>query len=329
MTKTVFVIGAGASTEFGPGMPIGSELAEAIELQLDHELVHGRAGPISDALRMRGFDSADTAAMQRVRDGIVTKESIDDFVEEWRDFPKISDVARVAISHAILEGESHTLWGNVAAGLETPQSVLRKTRTSWLGQILRFHNGRSSRRSFAQTMGDIGFVVFNYDRLVEYHLYHHLTVGLGVGQEEAREVLNSFPIIHVYGAIGSLPELGGDQPFGKSSPRTLLNSSKMIRTYTDAVESLTGERILNLVSSAHRVVFLGAAYHPLNISILFPNNTQFDQPTSPEIFGTLFGMRGPKQANISAKFSNPYKPLRLADLKAGAFIDNFQDDLFA
>ena len=85
LSRTVFIVGAGASVEFGKSMPVGSALANAIRECLTAELNHHRRGgstPIIDALSYGGFHGEHESATRRIRDGIVTKESIDDFVHE-------------------------------------------------------------------------------------------------------------------------------------------------------------------------------------------------------------------------------------------------------
>ena len=312
-------------------MPIGSGLAHTIEAIMNQEH-NGRNydGPVCQALmRGGGLGDDEIKAIKRVRQGIVTKESIDDFIDEWQDIPKLAEVAKLGITHALLQAERHTHWGKAATKEITYSDALRASRDTWLGQVLRMHNRRSSRRHFVDTMSDVAFVIFNYDRLIEFYLYNHLTIALAVPKDEAREILHSLPLIHVYGPIGVLPELGGHQPFGASEPQTLMHSARMIRTYTEAVESVTGEMIARMIANAERVVFLGAAYHDQNLNLLFPDRSFLDSPSGPSIFGTTFGMRASRIAAVDQIFRNPYKPSYFRSLEAGPFIDHFQDDLFA
>jgi hypothetical protein len=312
-------------------MPVGPSLAEAIESLMDQEASGRRfEGPISNVLmRNGGLGETEVRAITRVRQGIVSKESIDDFVDEWKDIPRLQDVAKLGITQAILTGERHTTWGQAAYNAISKSHALRRSRESWLGKILRLHNRTTARRAFLETMSDIAFVVFNYDRLIEYHLYHYLTIALDVPESEAREVLRTVPIIHVYGPVGELPELGGRHPFGRSEPQTLAHSAGMIRTYTETVESLTGDAIIRLMSGAQKVVFLGAAYHSQNLKLLFPETAMLKTKDAPKIFGTVYGMRGPRVDEVHTFFENPFKESVFKNETAGGFIDAMQDSLFA
>lgn len=90
MTKTVYIVGAGASTEFGD-MPIGLKLAQSIQASAERELRLGgneSEPPITDALsRSVGFRQSHREAFARIRASITTKDSIDDCVSEWEDLP--------------------------------------------------------------------------------------------------------------------------------------------------------------------------------------------------------------------------------------------------
>ena len=128
--STVFIIGAGASKEFDTAarnMPVGSELAVAIEDLVSRDLSEGQ-GPVSSALsKSGGYTEAHKAAMVRIRDGIQSKDSIDDFLSEWDDIPDIGRVAKLAIAHVILNAERQSILGQMIErcaatrpGTETP-----------------------------------------------------------------------------------------------------------------------------------------------------------------------------------------------------------------
>jgi hypothetical protein len=344
MSKTVFVIGAGASVEFGDSMPVGSELANTIRECLTAELNNHRRGgatPIIDGLSYGGFHNQHEAAMRRIRDGITTKESIDDFVDEWRDVPFLADVAKAAISYCIASAES----GTSLAGLNTPSGsmhslpgyerpmthsapdragILASLRSSWLGCILRYHNARASRRSFVEALQDTSFVVFNYDRCIEQYLWHQLTTALAVPPEEARDILQSVPILHIFGSIGQLPELGGHHPFGAHDSRYLTGAAQRIRTYTESIDSLIGQRVASIMGSADKIVFLGCAFHDQNLRLLFPN----ERSEPAEVWGTCLGVRTRREGELKKYFGGFSDSPALIPVKAGQLLDDYRDDLF-
>lgn len=342
MGNTVFVIGAGASVEFGEAMPVGSGLAHRIRELLAAELNNHRRGggtPVIDALAHQGFHSQHEAAMRRVRDGIATKESIDDFIEEWKDVPFLADVAKVAIAHCILVAESETKLAELApvrsnAGLPyeprmttAPDraGVLAALRETWLGCVLRYHNPQASRRSFLEALQGTAFVVFNYDRCIEQYLWHHLTTALAEPPDEAREILRGVPVLHAFGSVGQLPELGGQHPFGAHEPVRVLNAATQIRTYTESVDGIVGERIASVVQAADRLIFLGSAFHQQNLDLLFPGG-----PKAPlDVWGTSYRLRPRKLNELQAYLGRAggYS-LRLEDKTAGQFLEAARDDLF-
>lgn len=345
MSKTVFVVGAGASVEFGASMPVGSALANMIRECLTAELAnHRRSGdtPIIDALSHSGFGGQHEAAMRRIRDGIITKESIDDFVDEWKDVPLLPEVAKAAISYCIASAESATKLAEltppsasfrIPGHFERPMTgiapdragVLATLRNTWLGCVLRYHNGSARRRSFLDAIQDTSFVVFNYDRCVEQYLWHHLTTSLAVPPDEAREVLLSVPILHAFGSIGQLPELGGHHPFGSHLSSHVYASASQIRTYTESVEGIIGERIASMIASADKIVFLGCAYHEQNLNLLFPEGPN----GIADLWGTCFGVRPRRLQELHSYFEPLARTMpNLVEVTAGEMLEKYRDELF-
>lgn len=330
MTKTVFIVGAGASKEFGDSMPIGLQLARTIKAQLMYETENRSArGPISNALALSGLHSGHVAAMRRIAEGIEGYESIDDMVDDWSDQQHLDEIAQMAISWALLQAEAATPWGQSAVGNGTVSNVLGDLRDTWLGQILRFHGSGRRRREFADRFSDVGFVVFNYDRLIEYHLYQHLTVTLAETPEDARTVIANIPIQHVYGTLGTLPELGGDHEIGGLSEWQIAQAPKRIRTYTRTVDSVIGDQIAALVRGADQLVFLGCAYHEQNLRILFPDG-QPSLDDSRKIWGTVMNLRPVQRHRVEAFFANSRGASRVWEAgTAAGLIDAQRDWLFS
>src|SRR6185437_8892977 len=108
----VFIIGAGASKDFGQNMPVGPELADRIERILNEEFGRGGTpdGPISNALALSagGFGANHVIAANRIRRAIHTKDSIDDLLDEWKDIPEMLQVGKVAIAHIIQQAECNS-----------------------------------------------------------------------------------------------------------------------------------------------------------------------------------------------------------------------------
>ena len=319
-------MGAGASTEFGE-MPIGLKLAQSIQARAERELRSGgneTEPPITDALsRSGGFRQSHREALARIRASITTKDSIDDFVSEWEDLADLVETARYCIAHEIIKGEEKTfLAGASAVGGGFGQTI-DKLRGTWLDWVVR-HTGSLPRRRLPEALEGTSFITFNYDRCIEFYLYHYMHGSAGLPPSDARSAVNAIKIEHVYGAAGLLPELGGHVPFGKVEPRTLALAAEKIRTYSQSVEDGDALRIRALVSQADRLVFLGCAFHPQNLDVLFGPGGGPDA----EVWATTYGMRPRQVQNATTALARNRPVHRLDALKAGAFLEANQDDLF-
>ena len=109
----------------------------------------------------------------------------------------------------------------------------------------------------------IGFITFNYDRLLETFLFQRIKHSFGLDQTSSRKILSEIPIHHVYGTLGSFP-----------IPKNLdasawIEASKGIRTIFDSEhDQATLEDAKSLLSNAHHICLLGFGFHPENINIL-------------------------------------------------------------
>ena len=113
-SRTLFIVGAGGSSE--AGLPIGRQLAEDISTRLNITFSGGfeMDGPgdysIYSALkREAGQDVNDyLEACWTIRDGIILANSIDDFIDGYRDDPKIQLCGKLGIVESILDAEWHS-----------------------------------------------------------------------------------------------------------------------------------------------------------------------------------------------------------------------------
>ena len=111
-------------------------------------------------------------------------------------------------------------------------------------------------------------MTFNYDRCIEQFLLSRFTHTLALSSDAAREALGRIPIYHAYGSLGNLADTSNRVDFGASDMFTPLAASGII-TYTEEVETNRVKQIRELISVADKLVFLGCAYHPQNLELLF------------------------------------------------------------
>jgi hypothetical protein len=111
-SKTVFVLGAGASNEID--LPLGSGLAKTISEKVDIQFNDaGRVQPTGGDFRLYDLLKAkfpsEIREYQRagwmIRDGVLLANSIDDFLDRHASKPSVVQYGKLAIVASILEGE--------------------------------------------------------------------------------------------------------------------------------------------------------------------------------------------------------------------------------
>ena len=144
---------------------------------------------------------------------------------------------------------------------------------------------------------NIAFIVFNYDRCVEQFLYEATKTYYNLSEHKAAEILTRLKIYHPYGLVGEFP-VGNGIPgikFGQiTGDQGLLNIAGKIRTFTERVDEGTElESIRDMVSEAEKLVFLGFAFHEINMALLKVTKSS----NTKAVFGTRLGLSD-SDANI-------------------------------
>lgn len=180
----------------------------------------------------------------------------------------------------------------------------------------------------------VSFIIFNYDRCIEYFLTQALRLKYGLSEASAQEIMDTLKIYHPYGAVGSLPTatpVGEVVQFGdykRRHPASLITISEGIKTYTEEIkDSEDIKQIRSSISAAEVIVFLGFAFHPQNMSVL-----QLDTPTSANrVFGTAFGFSLPDRnaiiSQIQAAIMRSPRDLALDPSPCATFFDDYQRTL--
>lgn len=309
-------------------MPIGSKLAEDIEHHLGAELRSGLgsdAGPITRAIMgSGGFGPHHAAAMRRIHEGIGTKESIDEFIEEWSDIDSIRDVARLCIAHRILAGEQGTILSDVNIRDGGAPLRIRQMRNSWIGLLIRHMNPGISRRQPEVIFDECRFVTFNYDRCIERYLYTYLTSSLAIDPPEAAKTVDAIGVHHIYGHLGPIHRPDRAVPFGADDFH-LASAARSIRTYGEQIQDPNFAAIQREIYGADRIVFLGCAFHDQNLKLLFPNGP----PPGARIWATTLGLRPVAEARVASYFGDRPGFRRLEATQCGELLDRFQEEIFS
>ncbi len=302
-TKTLFVVGAGASAE--AGLPVGNQLKPIIAKHIDIRFANGwtqdhGSHRIMDALKVYG-DSHGVADLNpylgagwMIRDAMPLAISIDNFMEAHQDDQKIELCGKLAIVKSILEAERKS--SLFARFPEKPK--LEKLSETWFLKLFQMISENVPKGSEQDLFRNLSLVIFNYDRCVEHFLVNALSIYYQLSEEQAQQLVLQLPIVHPYGAVGPLnwqnregvafgAEVGGAK---------LLALSSKIRTFTERVqEETTLEAIRQQVMDAETVVFLGFSFQEMNMRLL----NSPTQSNVKRVFGTAKGISDSDCVEIS------------------------------
>jgi hypothetical protein len=237
--RTLFVLGAGASKEVG--LPVGIELAKIISEKLDIRFERGDQSVGNGDLALfnqvqRAFPSdmgSYLRAAHLIRDGILLSPSIDSFLDLHQDKQTVVRCGKAAIAKSILEAErnSSLYFERTEESSTIDFSGIADT---WLVRFMRMLAQPDLRKVFEQ----VAFIVFNYDRCLEYFLLHALQRLYGIDESEAQSICETLTIIHPYGSMGGLSSLGlKGVPFGASGTNKIVEiASGIIRPVPAGIE---------------------------------------------------------------------------------------------
>jgi hypothetical protein len=300
--ETVFVIGAGASAEFG--MPVGSTLAASISKKLNvlfddwgQDIIEGDRDLFYNVASDRKLNEWQGAAW-RIRDGILLAHSVDDFLQVHQHDDWVVAYGKAAIAKCILEAESNSpLYYDAHSVVRgRPATVnMQSVVDTWLAGLMRLLVRGVSHADRARIFEQCSFVIFNYDRCVEHFFIHALEIVYNIDKSEAAEIVSGTRIYHPYGMVGriSVAPIPGSIQFGASRANFAEIGRSSIKTYTESIGTAESEGIKKAVRNAKKIVFLGFAFHDQNMRLLADDASLTNKP----VIGTAFGM---SEANIKA-----------------------------
>ena len=277
--KTLFILGAGASTCFG--FPTGNVL---------YNKIHN--GDYTD-LYEEFLDSVDISESKKERKLIEAKElaktvslatnkSVDFFLSNNSQF---LDRGKEAISLIMLKQENEIISDEFEINLDD----------DWLSLL--FQKGIEYFRNVDQYPEDqISFITFNYERSLEFFLHQKLIHSFTqVSPYELESKLNQIQIHHVYGKIGNLPWQNeseyGELEFGCDHTEILLTKIRdaIKLMYLERYGSKDLSELKMPIQDANRIFFLGFSYDPDNIEILGVNEI-LRETQGKTIYGTAMGI---------------------------------------
>lgn len=294
--KTVFVLGAGASCEFG--LPAGEGLKGQIANLFNFKPSMSRGDALSyDAIGVAShLDKYELGkcveAADIIRDALPLALSIDNYIHNRSDNKHIELCGKIGIVRSILAAESAS---KLFVRRQHDPINFWECNHTWAAKFVQLLTEQCPYDNLRERLSSVAFIVFNYDRCLEHFLCDSLMVSYSLTREDAAALIELIEIYHPYGTVGDLPwmpssfdkRIGfGEQP----DAAKLYKLSKDIKTFTEGTDPSNSEimAIRRCISEAMRVVFLGFAFHPLNMQLILGEPKK--QTRTRKVFGTAMGM---------------------------------------
>jgi hypothetical protein len=208
----------------------------------------------------------------------------------------VQQYGKAAIVKTILEAErSSKLYVNTHNG-ETFDPI--RFGDTWFMKFMHVLGRGIPTEEVRQIFDNVAFIVFNYDRCLEYFLTNALQMTYGIRADMAEGIVADLTIIHPYGSVG-------EAPFGFDRA-DYFRLGGGIKTYTeqiaaaDVIAQLTAE-----VERADAIVFLGFAFHNQNLLMLKPS-----KPMNPKsVYGTAYKMSDADVEFVTEQIASFFTPI--------------------
>jgi len=298
----LFVVGAGASSEID--IPHGNQfkLRIAQKLRFDENGLtpNGSSVAVYEAIKSKMLQepNPDTSYQQCLNaahlicQALPLVGSIDQLLDIHSNKKEVALCAKLAIAKTILQAEKDSKFYN--DNKHTINFVNHLDNDIWFYTFWKLLSENVNISKLDNLFDNISFIVFNYDRCVEYFLLNAISTLYSVNRIRAIELVKKLKIYHPYGSVGKIKGLtinndGLVVDFGESCDSTkLLQVSKQVKTFTEQVEDKTEiESIRQLVLEVETIVFLGFSFQQQNMDLLAPN-----QPSNiSRVFHTTKGVK--------------------------------------
>jgi hypothetical protein len=308
----VFVLGAGSSHEVN--LPVGEGLKNQISKVLTQLSTTFPISYVCQAfleLKKEEFPSKTNEhlhdfnkAARRIKNAMPQAISIDNFIESHRHEHDIKICAKLAIAQCILAAEKDSLLYISREKIEN-KIDFRKIEHTWFNSVFQLITESCSFNEIKERLSRIAFINFNYDRCIDHYLFEALENFYSEPKDSVSEAMKELKILHAYGSVGELPwqpsteciNFGAD--FGA---KELIDASKRIRTFTEGTDSNSSDiqEIRQVIQQAERLVFLGFAFHPLNLSLL---SEKSNRPSRRPIFATALNISDSDVTQITRDLS--------------------------
>ena len=317
--NTVYVVGAGACYEID--LPVGDKLKEEFSRTLFMTFERGSFSKgnydLYQALRRHTGNNIDETnaylkECRHIRENMPLAISIDNFIDSERSNEKLAVCGKMAIVDAILAAEKGS-----KIFLDKYKGVRKihfpSLEETWYLPFFRTLTENCNADDLPARFSAITLVIFNYDRCIEHYLIQALMSYYRLSEENAVGIIRHLTIIHPYGTVGSLPwqdrssstvmEFGGDIQASQ-----LMDYARRIRTFTEGADSAQMGQLRYNMTHADRLIFLGFAFHPLNMELLSASaNFKYENPGKIQCFGTAYEASKNDQNSICSSINFLYE----------------------
>jgi hypothetical protein len=312
--QILFVVGAGASCEFGlpSGRLLLSQIASSVSvLSFGHEEHIKVDEQIDRAINQLILEEGLPPISQRhdeyrkhaawLARNAPLAPSIDNLLHTHQSNRNLVKIGKVLIAHCLLTAENESclyreprsrdrtffLYRDKHVTSANGDKKVYSAQHSWLGRLFWLLAEESDYRKFLTKLQNITFVSFNYDRCIEHYLSHAAASYFDLQSSEIEEVLASVHIIHPYGSLGNL-NVSGNFVEGFGSKESVFTAAKGIRTFTEGVEEdRIAQSIAKAFSEASEVYFLGFGFLKQNLDLLISGANPVNIS---RVFGTSSGL---------------------------------------
>jgi hypothetical protein len=298
--KILFIVGAGASTEFG--LPTGRTLLEKIATVAYRQSPHSNPNvqipeDVRNALMAQTQEEFQNNWVTEFTELLETAlwisrnaplaPSIDNLLHSHRGNSRITQVGKLLIAHCLLEAEKNSVLMPISGQNEDAFEFLRRSKklgpnrevsgsNSWLSRLFWLLAEESSFDDFLLKLKKINFVCFNYDRCIEHYLVNAAISYFQLDEFGARTVLEHVSVIHPYGTLGDI-RIFKNMAVGYGQVDNILDASFRIRTFTEgAGKEGIHNQVKNLIEEARFIGILGFGFLQLNLDLLFNDDPIFE-----------------------------------------------------
>ncbi len=328
--KRVYIIGAGASNEVN--LPTGEELKKTVTSLLNIRY----KPPFCDSLESGDRIIAKTLPLLlkenaeegkdinfllksawHIRDNLHLSISIDNFIDSHRGNKFVPILGKLAIARAILEAErqSHLAIDNTIKQGNNIFPKLNMEERCWLFSFFQILNENCSIDKLEERLSSITFIVFNYDRCIEQYLFHTIKCFYDLSESATYEYFKKINIFHPYGSVGELPfsQSQSSIHFGEEnlSPERLISIANGIKTFTEESDPNSSDihAMKKYLESADILVFLGFAFHNLNMEILKLKKAK--NTSAKQCYATAKGLSSNSVEFIKSQFEKTWFPTNI------------------